>query len=141
MYEFFEHTADLGLRARADSLPELYAESGRALFAALVDNYEAVEARDTRQLTIKAARHDELLHDWLAELLYLYDVDHLLLARFDVELTGADGAELALAATVHGEPIDHQRHELDTEIKAITWHGLRVEEDGDGWLAEVIVDL
>ena len=33
------------------------------------------------------------------------------------------------------------RHELDMEIKAITYHGLKVERDGDGWLAEVIVDI
>ena len=39
------------------------------------------------------------------------------------------------------QPVDPARHEFDMEIKAITYHGLKVERDGDGWLAEVIVDL
>ena len=46
-----------------------------------------------------------------------------------------------MKATARGEPIDPERHELDMEVKAITYHGLKVERDGDGWLAEVIVDL
>ena len=58
---------------------------------------------------------------------------------------GPDG----LTATVQGEPIDTARHQLDMEVKAITWHGLKVVRDGggdgggdkEGWLAEVIVDI
>lgn len=46
-----------------------------------------------------------------------------------------------VAATAWAEPVDPKRHELDMEIKAITYHGLKVERDGDGWLAEVIVDI
>ena len=56
--------------------------------------------------------------------------------RIDVEVDG-DG----LKATARGEEVDHDRHELDMEVKAITYHGLKVEREGDGWLAEVIVDL
>jgi SHS2 domain-containing protein len=136
MYEFFEHTADLGIRAVADDLPGLFAEAGRALTAAMVENPDDVQARDSRPVVVAGARHDELMHDWLAELLYLHEVDHLLLCRFDVALT-PDG----LTATVHGEPYDPDRHELDAQIKAITYHRLRVESTGDHWLAEVIADL
>ena len=46
-----------------------------------------------------------------------------------------------LTGVARGEPIDPDRHELDMEVKAITYHGLKVERDGDGWLAEVIVDI
>ena len=37
--------------------------------------------------------------------------------------------------------MDAVRHQLDVEIKAVTWHGLKVERTSDGWLAEVIVDI
>ena len=46
-----------------------------------------------------------------------------------------------LTAAARGEPIDRRRHEMDMEVKAITYHGLKVQRDGDGWLAEVIVDI
>ena len=50
---------------------------------------------------------------------------------------GADG----LQGSAWGEALDLQRHELSHEVKAITYHGLRVEATADGWLAEVIVDI
>lgn len=46
-----------------------------------------------------------------------------------------------LTATVRGEPVDRTRHQLDHEVKAITYHGLKVQADADGWYAEVIVDI
>jgi len=136
MYEFFEHTADLGFRVRAADLPALMTDAARALFAALVEDPATIRPRERRQVCVDADVHDELLHDWLAELLYLYDVDHLLLTQFDVTV-----ADNHLSATVHGEPFDGERHELAAEIKAITYHGLSVEQDAAGWTAEVIVDV
>ncbi len=136
MYELFEHTADVGLRARAASLENLFAEAARALFSVIVANLEAVQPRETIHLAIAAAPPDEMLRDWLAELLYTFEARRLVLAQFDVAI-GTDG----LKATARGEPIDPQRHQLDMEVKAVTWHGLKVVRDGDGWLAEVIVDI
>ncbi len=49
--------------------------------------------------------------------------------------------EDGLTGVAWGEPLDHTRHELAHEVKAITYHGLRVERTADGWLAEVIVDI
>ena len=136
MYEFFEHTADLGFRIRAKTLPELFAEAGRALLATLVENHEAVRPNDRRTFEVRAARYDELLYDWLAELLYAYDAEHWLAAQFEVSL-----AVGRLSAVARGEAIDPDRHRLDSQVKAITYHGLRVEQTDDGWLAEVIVDV
>jgi len=135
-YEFFEHTADLGLRIRADNLAELMEEAARALFAAIVVNLDGIREVETAQFAIEADRPDDLLRDWLAELLYAFHADHRLFAAFEVNLDGN-----RLEATTRGEPIDPARHEIDVEIKAVTYHGLRVERDGEGWLAEVIVDL
>jgi len=136
MYEIFDHTADLGLRIRADDLEGLFAEAARALFSAIVTNPEDVRPAETTAIELEAEQRDELLRDWLAELLYLFHAEHRLFAEFTVELDGP-----RLKATAAGEPIDPTRHDLDSEIKAVTYHGLKVEHDGDGWLAEVIVDL
>ena len=49
--------------------------------------------------------------------------------------------DAGLTGTAWGEPLDRERHQLEHEVKAITYHGLRVEQTPDGWLAEVIVDI
>jgi len=136
MYELFEHTADLGLRIRAEDLDTLFADAGRALFSTIVTNLDDVRPENTLTLELEADRPDELLRDWLGELLYIFHADHLLLSQFEVNV-----AKTRLTATVHGEPIDTTRHELDAEIKAITYHGLKLVPDDGGWLAEVIVDI
>ncbi len=136
MYETFEHTADIGIRARAGDLSTLFAEAARGLFSVIVANLDAVRPVEELSVAIEGDRYDDLLFDWLAELLYAFDTRRLLFAEFDVHVD-----EHGLRATARGEPIDRTRHQLDMEVKAITYHGLKVEPDGDGWLAEVIVDI
>jgi SHS2 domain-containing protein len=136
MYETFEHTADLGLRVRAAELPGLFIDAGRGLFSIIVAGGDPVQPRDEWHCELAGTRLDELLFDWLNELLYVFESRHLLLAEFHVEL-----AAEKLTALCRGEPWDPERHQLEHEVKAITYHGLRVEQTADGWLAEVIVDI
>ena len=130
MYELFEHTADIGLRVRAADLDGLLAEAARALFSTIVVDLATVRPLETLQFAVAGQAADELLHDWLAELLYTFDVRRVLLAQFVVHVGDA-----GLTATARGEPIDFQRHQLDMEVKAITWHGLTVQRNSDGWLS------
>jgi SHS2 domain-containing protein len=136
MLELFDHTADLGLRVRADDLPTLFAEAACGLFSMIVENLDAVEPRQGISIELPAGRTDFLLFDWLNGLLARFEVDHLLFCRFSVKLD-----ELGLHAVAEGEPLDPARHDLSHEVKAITYHGLAVERTGDCWQAEVIVDI
>jgi SHS2 domain-containing protein len=136
MFEVFEHTADLGLRIRAPDLPALFAEAGRALFAAIVEDVDAIRPQQAVDIRLNPEEPDLLLFDWLRELLYRFDVQHLVFSRFDVKLD-----ENGLVGRADGEPFDPSRHIPLHEVKAITYHGLRVEKQGDDWLAEVIVDI
>src|SRR5262249_54827277 len=136
MYETFEHTADLGLRIRAADLNTLFAEAAHALFAAIVDDPATVQPLQCLEIRLSADDREYLLFDWLKELLYHFDAEHLLLGRFEVRVS-----DTSLTGTAWGEPLDPARHVLSHEVKAITYHGLRVEPTADGWLAEVIVDI
>jgi SHS2 domain-containing protein len=136
MHETFDHTADLGLRVRAADLNTLFAEAAEVLVEALVEDPSTVRAAQSRDLRLSGTDREYLLFDWLKEVLTLFETEHFLCRRFEVQVT-ADG----LTATVWGEPLDRSRHELEHEVKAITYHGLRVEPTADGWLAEVIVDI
>lgn len=136
MYEIFEHTADMGLRVRADGLNELFVDAARGLFSVMVSNIDAVRTGEEIAFSVEADDIEQLLHDWLAELLYTFHARRLVLVEFDVVVDGT-----TLTATARGEPIDVERHDIEVEVKAITWHGLKVERSEDGWLAEVIVDV
>ncbi|MGD0516560.1 MAG: archease [Thermoguttaceae bacterium] len=136
MYETFEHTADLGLRIRADDLNSLFAEAGRALFSIIVENPEDIRTVEEIPFTINVIDVEELLHDWLTELLFTFHVHRRLLVKFDVNIQAS-----GLTAIAGGEKIDLKRHEISLEIKAITWHGLKIVQTPTGWMAEVIVDI
>ncbi|HWB07686.1 MAG TPA: archease [Pirellulales bacterium] len=136
MYETFEHTADLGLRVRAPDLQTLFADAGRGLTSMIAPNLDSIRPVREVRLRVAASRRDDLLFDWLSEILYLFESEHLLLSQFDVEID-AEGVRGA----ARGEPVDESRHLLEHEVKAITYHGLKVEESPEGWLAEVIVDI
>ena len=136
MYEAFEHTADLGLRARAPDLDTLFGEAARALFAAIVEDLSTIEPRQRLDVRLAADEREYLLFDWLRELLYRFDSEHLVFGRFEVHVDdrGLDGI-------AWGEPLDPARHRLLHEVKAITYHGLAVRQTEQDWLAEVIVDI
>lgn len=140
MFEVFEHTADLGIRVRANSLNELFADAGRGLIAQLA-NLTAVRPVIGKTITLTSDSLEYLLFDWLSELLYAFEESRLLLAEFDMHVMEVASDEFQLTANCRGEVADASRHELDHEVKAITYHGLVVQQTAGGWEAEVIVDI
>lgn len=136
MYETFDHTADLGLRIRAADLHTLFAEAATALFSIIVEDLQSVRPLQQVEVRLTGTDREYLLFDWLKGLLYHFDAEHLLFSHFEVQV-GAEG----LVGTARGEPLDRDRHVLDHEVKAITYHGLSVAQTADGWQAELIVDI
>jgi SHS2 domain-containing protein len=136
MYEIFEHTADLGLRVVAADLETLFVDAACGLFSIIVANLDEVRLVREVEIRVAGTATDYLLFDWLSELLYLSESERLLLADFQVRLT-----DEGLVAMARGEPQDPTRHHLAHEVKAVTYHGLKVEQTSDGWLAEVILDI
>jgi SHS2 domain-containing protein len=139
MFEVFEHTADLGIRVRASSLNELFVDAGRGLIAQLA-NLAAVRPVTVKTITLTSDSLEYLLFDWLSELIYTFEESRLLLGEFEVLVTEVAGV-FQLTANCRGEVADVARHELDHEVKAITYHGLFVRQSTDGWEAEVIIDI
>jgi SHS2 domain-containing protein len=136
MFETFDHTADLGLRIRAPDLDSLFVEAATALFSIIVEDLTAVTPKQAVGIELANEEVEYLLFDWLKTLLYHFDAEHLVCSRFEVNIHGG-----GLTGKAWGEPLDRSRHELSHEVKAITYHGLRVERTEDGYLAELIVDI
>ena len=138
MFEVFDHTADLGLRVRTSSFDELFVESGRALFSVIVANPTAVRPLQEKTFRIEGNQNEQdyWLFDWLSELLYVFETERVLLCEFNISFENTQ-----LVAVCRGETADSQRHELEHEVKAITYHDLILRQENGGWLAEFIVDI
>ena len=132
----FEHTADIGLEARADSLGELF----EALAEGLTDVIcvrERVRPTETRGTVVRAEDVEALAVDFLSEVRSLLEMQRFLPAAVRVR----EIDDNAVVAEYVGEPYDLSRHELRTEVKAVTYHQLKISHEDDGWIGRVILDV
>jgi len=134
-YETFEHDADIGVRGRGATLAEAFANVGLALTAVVSDPARVRETL-TVDLACAADGEEPLLFDWLNALVFEMATRWVLFARFDVTIEGG-----RLQARAFGEPVDVERHAPAVEVKGATWTALRVAREGDGWLAQCVVDV
>jgi SHS2 domain-containing protein len=135
-FETFDHTADIGIIGRGGSLGEALANAARAMFSLMVD-LDRVEPREERRIEVEAEDVEGLLVNWLAELLYVSEVDNLMFSRFEM-LEVSDTRVVARAA---GEPLDLDRHDPKLMIKAVTRHMLEVTREDEGYRVRVILDI
>jgi SHS2 domain-containing protein len=136
MYRLIEHTADMGIEARAGSLPDVLREMAKGL-KALMFGDSRVTARLDTEVMVQAEDPAELLVCWLNEIVYWSEKDNLVPAAFRIDLLN----HAALRATVSGEPFDPQRHNVERQVKSVTYHQACLEELPEGWYARVYVDL
>jgi SHS2 domain-containing protein len=136
--ETYEHTADLGLRIFASDLPDLFRTAAAGLFDVIVANPEAIRVEQIESFSLSSSSIEDLLADWLNELIFRCETGHRLYHRFDVTL---DESSCRLEATIRGEPIDRERHLMDHEVKAATRHELSIRRGEGGWIAELILDI
>jgi SHS2 domain-containing protein len=134
--EYLEHTADACIRVRARSLPELFGRAAWGMFSLIVDP-DRVEPRDIQPVCVSGSDRKALMVRWLSELNYIHQTQHRVFGRFEVRQV----SDTEIAAKVGGESIDSERHRIRREIKAVTFHGLEIEESGGRWTATVLFDV
>jgi SHS2 domain-containing protein len=134
-YHLLEHTADMGLEAQGCSLADLFEQTALGLLEIL--GAEQVGCQEERLLELSGYDIEELLVNWLSELLYLLEGQSFLPAAVIVEAA----TRQELRARVLGETYDPDRHRLAREIKAVTYHQLQVEEEDGWWRVRIYVDL
>ena len=136
-YEYLEHTADMGLLIRGQSLSELLKNAAQGLFEtiAVVDTIDETE---TIEIQLTAESVEDLFVTWLDELIFRHETAEIFFKRADIHRC----SETEISATVYGESVNFDKHEVYTEIKSTTYHQLEVLQKPDGsWRAQVIFDL
>jgi SHS2 domain-containing protein len=139
-YEAVDHTADLAYLARGRTLEELFENAAAGMFAFLVDP-RTVVPRQEQRFEIEGLDREECLINWLQELLYWEEVRRMLYREFRVERAGPPQVH----AVCRGEPFDPERHQLHTDIKAATYHGLEFVTEpsasGDLLRVRIVLDI
>lgn len=139
-YEYLDHQADLGIRGIGATPEEALSQGAQAMLAAMAD---VNRVACTHQQTQHCAAPDiaSLFVEWLNELLYQREVHGLLFASAQVVRLGQVAEGWVLEGTACGEPLDRERHEIYTEVKAATYSGLNYRREGDRFIVQCVVDL
>ncbi len=140
-YEIIEHTADVGLKVSAKTLKELFENAAKGMFGIITgeDRVKSLQFKVKRDIRIKKEVEglEELLVDWLTELLYIFNKEEILFDNFRVVELDSSG----ITGELQGNRIDLSQETLQTEIKAVTFHNLKIEEDKSGFSCKIIFDV
>ncbi|MFZ0890552.1 MAG: archease [Candidatus Binataceae bacterium] len=131
----FEHTGDAGIEVEGSSRTELFAHAIVAMARIMVDR-EGIRALERREIEARADNDGDRMHDLLAAALNAFLIDGFIWC--DATVAERDGT---LVATLTGERFDSHRHQFLTELKAVTYHRLAVEQLPGRWLATIVFDV
>uniref|UniRef100_A0A7C4ASG3 Archease n=1 Tax=Desulfomonile tiedjei TaxID=2358 RepID=A0A7C4ASG3_9BACT len=134
-WRVIDHTADLRIEARGESLPELFLNCAQALTVLLVGRVK-VAPTESRELTLSAPSIEDLLVEWLRELLF----DHQVHGRVFVNAEVLDLSDTLLKARAAFGKVP-EGHSMQCEIKAVTYHGLKIVRRGDAYVVRIIFDI
>ncbi len=135
-FRLLEHTADMGIAARAPSLKDVFIESARGLRTLMLGNSPA-ESAQQQQVELHCDNEAELLVAWLNEIIYLFETKGLVPASFQIELI----EQSHLKGVIEGEEFNPARHNVERQAKAATYHQLELSQTDHGWTARIFIDL
>jgi SHS2 domain-containing protein len=135
-FEVIDHTADIGIVAYGTDIKQVFANAALGLFNLMAD-LDDFKEDVRREVELSAEDVEILLVEWLNELIYIFDVEHIIFKRFEIEeLTSTQ-----IKARCFGEKIKPGKHKLKREIKAATYHMLRISKDDGSYKVQVIFDI
>jgi SHS2 domain-containing protein len=128
------HTADVKIRATAPTLENLFSEAVTALMEVLYGPDRKGEEK--REISLDAEDHESLLRDFLSEVLFIAEVDGLVFSSAEIHIDGCH-----LVAKLYGEPFNRRRHAMGTEVKGISYSGLAITHDANGYMLDIVFDV
>ena len=135
-YEFFDHTADVGLRASGATLAELLTRMAQGLTELIAED-SPLQPASSRSIRLTADSAEALLLAWLQELLFWFSTERFLPVQYELD----EVSPTTLRGRVRGDTFDPSRHVQGREVKAITRHLLKVQQRNGTWYGQVIVDI
>ena len=135
-FTILEHPSDVGIEARGATLARAFEEAAAGLISIILDR-SAIRPLESRTVSLTASDPEQLLVQWLSEVLYLYDGLHFAAGEFAITELGPS----SLRATVRGEQAIPARHQPKLDVKAVTYHQVSVKQDARWCVVRVFLDI
>jgi len=132
-------TADIGLELIGDNLRELFIAAAEGLRALIREESGIEHVIAWREIILEAGDGEQLLVDWLSELIYIFDTDALI--PVDIRIYIDTTAVWRLRGKVGFAGFDPSRHNAGHDIKAVTYYKLRITESNGRYGCHVVFDL
>ncbi|HLE25164.1 MAG TPA: archease [Thermodesulfobacteriota bacterium] len=135
-YEILDHTADACIRVYGKSFDELFENAARAMMELITDR-ERINPSQEIEIEVRGETKEELLVHWLQEILFLHEVKKMVFKDFRLNLISETHAK----GKAIGEKINIDKHELSFDIKAVTYHNLKIEPINDKLKVDIVFDV
>ncbi len=139
-FEFLEHTADIWVHAKGNTLEEAFEQCVYAMMKVMTDPNK-IESNKRKQISVKATDLNHLIVNFLTHFLVLFDSENFLVSKVVVNPIKKAGNEYVLDAYALGEDFDDKKHLKDTEIKAITYMQLEITEIDNHYEIKIVYDI
>lgn len=139
-FRFLPHSvaSDVAFEAFGETAEELFQNAAKAVFSVMAD-LKKVSPKEEITLELTSETLEDLLFDFLNELIFLKDRDRMLFSKFEVTIHSNDTYHCS--GKVLGEIIDPKKHRLGVDVKAVTKHEFKVEKKGKLYKATVVLDI
>ena len=135
-YEILDHTADACIRVYGKSYDELFENAARAMME-LITVREKINPSQEIEIEVRGETIEQLLVHWLQEILFIHEVKKMVFKDFRLNLISETHAK----GKAIGEKIDIDKHELSFDIKAVTYHNLKIEPINDKLKVDIVFDV
>lgn len=137
-HKFLEDVAiaDVAFEARGNSLNEVFEACGDAVFETIA-NLETLGDTETYTYTSENENVEDLLYDFLEEIIYLKDTESLIFKECNVIIKGNNKIEVKF----RGDKINQEKQELNTDVKAVTMHMFSLKKEKEGYRARIVLDI
>jgi len=117
---------DAFIEVTGNTLEEAFENAGISVVDTMID-INSVEEKTYKKIEIIAKDLNNLLYNWLEEIIILTITDGFAAKRFSVKLT--KNAAYSLVAIINGEEIDFKKHHFKLEIKSPTFHLMEIKQE------------
>jgi SHS2 domain-containing protein len=128
------HTADVRIRVTSESLEGLFSEAAYAMMSIMYGRTDPGSVE--RTINLESDSTENLLMDFLSEVLFVSEVDGLVFSSFAVTLSGN-----SLSVVLTGVPFDPEKHRGGTEIKGVSYSGLRIRKADNFYVLDILFDV
>ena len=139
-YKFLEDVslADVAFEATGKTLEELFESAALATTNVMIKDLKTIKPKIKKKIKLKAKTIENLLHDFLQELVFLKDAKQLVFSKYKIKI---NEKKVELIAEISGEKLNTKTQEHMVDVKAVTWHHFSVKKEGKNWYASVILDI